>query len=326
MATLREAILLLCHDGLLERRHGSGVYVRVRPRGWVGIYTRADVVQPFPSYFRLQAIQQMRRRLLAAGYYSRVYLGLNAWDDNTWPSCPEFAEDILARRLQGVIGIHTHADPNWVQPLKAQSVPVVGDAPGLDGAEETHLEEVMQLGIRHLQSQGRTRLACLTFDDAEVPVTRQLWKDELHKAGMPFRESWLKADFHALARGAAWEELREVWGSDREKPDGLLITDEFLFRDALIAINELRIGMPDPLLVVTQCTRGSGLASGYPVSRLEVDPDRHAHALADLLMARMEGREPPPPPTMPLVRLVDACPGSQPKPDVPAHIGNNQSR
>lgn len=100
--------------------------------------------------------------------------------------------------------------------------------------------------------------------------------------GLEIKPAWLRYDLEPARPGAGWEEFHSIWAAGAEKPDGLLVTDNVLFADALHALIELHVRVPDELLVVAHGCVGQPFWAPFPVVRLQVDPAAVAAEMAQL--------------------------------------------
>jgi DNA-binding LacI/PurR family transcriptional regulator len=122
------------------------------------------------------------------------------------------------------------------------------------------------------------------------------------------RDEWLRCTVPPETPGAGWEQFREMWAAREEKPDGLLVTDDMLFRDVALAILDLRLSVPQQLQVVAHANKGSGVAYPFPASCLEVDLNEWAAAMMDRLIKLMNGEPVSPPVHHIRARLIPAEP------------------
>jgi DNA-binding LacI/PurR family transcriptional regulator len=111
----------------------------------------------------------------------------------------------------------------------------------------------------------------------------------LRDRGAECNEQWVRSAVPPSVPGSGWEQFREIWSASENKPDGLLVTDDVLFRDVALGILDSRVQVPDQLEVVTHANRGSGIHYPFPVTRLEVDPNEYASHLAGTLIKRLRG-------------------------------------
>ncbi len=297
LITLREAVSILCHEGWLERKQGSGVYVLDRSRRqWVGILTTLDLAPARPPRHWMRMIQTFQERLWSQGYRCRVYLGRNqSADQRTAP--PEFLSDVAEGRLCGVLAAATPPDSAWMKPLMEQHVPVVGGVSYAYGVDPGGQRSVVRMGVQHLHEIGCRRIALIGADSertrpAGQPPLAGILEAELQAEGLPFFPAWCRTELRATQEGGGWEVFRDLWRARADKPDGLVVTDEVLFQDACLALLNMRIRVPEDLHVVAHASRGAAVSAPFPVARIESDSEAEALGMADLLI-RLMRNEPP---------------------------------
>jgi DNA-binding LacI/PurR family transcriptional regulator len=288
ITTLRAAQTLLAREGLLQLRHGSGVYRSdASPAPWIGIVSELDLCAPRTSAYFTLVVSRLRHLLSKRGFQAELYVGLSQpGEHREQPSCGRLLADLRAGRLSGLVFVDAPETYAWRQFIDALQVPAVGAlTPCIVGPEPALFVEA---GVEELQRQGCRRLAMLTWD---------------HRMAAPFFEAlatralrtcrgWVRSDLHPQHAGAGWEELREIWSAAGEKPDGLLVGDDLLMEDAAKAICELRIRVPADLRIVTHCNRGSAIRLPLAATRIVYDPEAYARRFVDLLMDLLAGRTP----------------------------------
>jgi DNA-binding LacI/PurR family transcriptional regulator len=311
--TVQKSLLLLTGEGLLESRHGSGTYVRGRADArHVGVLLQLDFAAPRTSYFWRRVTQQLRDELRGRGLPVRLYLGRNPPGELEVIPCEEFLADVAADKLSGVAVAYGWADPAWCEPLKRRGVPVVGPANVFDYGAQFDWSGWISQAVLRLFAAGRRRIGLMRWaatDDGNAPdVALETFTQSLSAFGVLFRREWLRGNIHPSKAGAGWEEFREIWTASRDKPDGLIVCDEVLLESACPAIDGAGVRVPEQLMVVAQVSRGSGLELPFPVIRAQTDPDEYARVLADLLVRRMRGEQPPARVTLPLQWSDDLAP------------------
>lgn len=302
--TMRAALSILAREGILEMWQGSGIYVREqtdqRP---VGVLMELDFSIPDMSYFWRRVTQQVRQRLNEHGFPNRLYAGFAQPGENLdRPTCPEFLDDIANNRLSGVIVAISGVTPEWTDSLRQRNVPIVGHWGRLDYEYAVDLDyvEMIREATRRLIAAGRRKLALIAWaSQVTGPDLRRrremlaAFSGVLAQHRIDLNERWVRLDYHPHQTGGAWEEFREIWTGSDEKPDGLLVTDDFLFRGAARAIMELGIRVPDQLMVIAHANRGAIDEYPFPLWRMVVDPDAHGRAQADMMIALLR-RQPVP--------------------------------
>jgi len=287
--TVREALSALAEEGLIERRRGSGTYVAdQRSRQHIGVLIEMDIAHPRTSYFYRRVTQQLRVLLRERGYREQLYAGHHPpgepWNGEL--SCREFLEDLNRGLLRGLAVVGTDARGAWFGEVRRHGLPVVGAGQGYEYCVTIDMRRLMRAGLDYLLAHGRRRLAYMAWGNADDFMAA------LRERGVEVRPGWIRHDLHPSAQGAGWEELREIWASSGDKPDGLLISDDLLFSDARAAVADLDIRVPGELMIVSHANRGMWFPSSFPVTRIEVDPDACAQAMGAALTDLVEGRTP----------------------------------
>ncbi len=302
--TTREALRILASEGWVVRRQGKGTFVaEKRPEKPVAVLIDRDVSHPRASYFFLRVAREVKAFLEDAGRTVRLYTGqLMPNEDSTELTCREFLEDLEADRFSGVIAVYAFPHPGWTGRLREKGIPLVGIGRRHEYSVDSDPEAFMKAAVAQLREAGRKRIALMGWErgqsDPGENTDRTFYRaflDALEANGLSLPPpEWVREDLHPALNAAGWEEFKDLWISRREKPDGLVITDDFLFRDAATAMIELDIGIPDTLMVVTHSNRGSDILHPFPVIRIEVDPNEVALTLAEMFLELMHGNQPKP--------------------------------
>lgn len=304
VTTLRAAQALLAERGLLEIRHGSGVYVTDRTPQWIGIYTALDIFQPRSSSFHTTTLHTLRKFFLERGFYAEVYVGqLAAGEVEQQLSNRRFAADVEAGRLAGIViqsAPETYGWDKWINNLR---IPAVGD--NTPYHVEARYGDLVRQSVRHLACQGCRRIALLSYSPGAGKVELE---SALNGCGLDYYPEWERDDLHPMLSGAGWEEFREIWTARREKPDGLVVADDVLFDEAVIAIQELGIRVPEQLRIVTHANKGARRRYPFPVTEIQMDPERHAESLGGMLLKLLGGEAVEPPTVTVPFELVAARP------------------
>lgn len=296
--TIREALWILAGEGLVDRQHGRGTFICEPPKPLerhIGVLIERDISHPRLSQFFLSVTQQVRTLLEERGHRVQIYIGrLSPGEVSETLTCHGFLEDLKAEKLAGVVAVYALPHDSWTEPLEKRKIPLVGIGIRHRNMIDTDYDSMVEDGIRHLVENGRKKIACLGWNrdradpggeaDGGEPYERALLR-AFEKWGIEGNVKWLRNDLHPSQAGAGWEEFREIWFASEEKPDGLFIMDEYLFRDAIPAILDLGIRVPEDLMVVTQVNKGSQIVCPFPVVALEVDPGQTAFQLAEMLHA-----------------------------------------
>ncbi len=289
--TILEALGILERDGLVERRRGSGVYIR--PQGGprtVGILVEHDILHPRCSVYHTQVVRELRLFLARQGLQTNLYVGEVPFGtaEPEQVTSHHFLSDLAARRLDGVAVVCSRMLPDLTAALERTQVPVVSDVEGhLYCSYVFNWERMVAEGVRLLAAQGRRRLALMAWHSDSLA---DAFRHAMAAAGLPLVPGWVRDDLLPEWPGAGWEEFREIWTAHDEKPDGLLVTDDILFRDAMTAIRGVGVALPEQLSIVAHATRGADITYPESVTRLEIDPAEAAALIGGALTRLLAGK------------------------------------
>lgn len=295
LPTVREALGMLEHRGMVERRHGSGTYVLDgRDQRQVAVLMELDIGHPRISYFYTRMVQTVRLRLEAKGHRVRFYNGHTPpGEPNRGITCRDFLEDVRAGRISAVAAIALAPFEEWIRPVQEQGIPAVGGEMSFPYGPILDHGGALLAGVQRLAREGRRRLALL---GTTGPEPLRLMRQALEAEGLSFVPGYVPdAGSQPASPGLGWRLFRQVWEAEPQKPDGLLVMDDFLFQDAAMAILDAGLRVPRDLSIVTLSNKGSSIHYPFPVVRLENDPDAFAEAyvgLVDTLVRKEPVREP----------------------------------
>jgi DNA-binding LacI/PurR family transcriptional regulator len=301
--TMRAAVGLLAREGLVEIRHGEGVFVRAPAQQLrIGVLSELNLLMPVCAYHRNLANETLLI-LRERGMTPHLFCGtVPPGHSPKEPTCPEFWEAAEHHRLDGAIILNFPANDSWLSRIREMTLPVVADYTPY----AVHHADIrmVEAGLQALARHGARRVALLTTSTMDV---KPLFEQTVRDLGLTTDPRWSLGEFDPALPGAGWEQFRQLWRASAEKPDGILIANDLLFSSAAQAIRELRIDVPGQLRVVTHAQREADPPPApFPHTRIEFDPRDFALAFANLLELRLAGK--PPPLTRPRVpyRVVEA--------------------
>jgi DNA-binding LacI/PurR family transcriptional regulator/DNA-binding transcriptional regulator YhcF (GntR family) len=316
IVTLRNAMLILEREGLIQRTPGRGTFVaekageegsgfRVQGSTHIAIYCGGEVFGPRPSYFHLGAISALRRFFTEQNMVTQTYFNHREIENRqvegqmveAGDTCPELTQAIADKRVHAAIFLAGGKDTVWARALTAQAIPFVGTSI-FDVGVTTDWIDLGRLGARHLAATGCRRLALLGWacpNQLDKGARNDMvsgFCDEVLRLQLTLNKNWIRHELPPEEDGSGWEEFREVWNASPEKPDGLVITDDILFPDIIRAVTELGIRVPAELKIISHTNRGACYPAPFPVDRLEYDPLEHGRTLGNLLMQQLKGEMP----------------------------------
>ncbi|MBI4024610.1 MAG: substrate-binding domain-containing protein, partial [Verrucomicrobia bacterium] len=290
--TVRNALLFLSNEGLVELRHGSGTFVAdPKARQQVALIFGVHPQHPRLGLFSLRVWERMHFHLSERNYRVHTYWARHPSETKSAESCyGEFLENLNQHRICGLYVGQGPFDDRWRAAIEQSGLPTLGNL-----SEHSIGFDVIGLvraGVRHLLEMGRRKIAFMDYHDPMFPdpVKGSCWKafrDLLREHGCELRKEWVRVDFHPSVAGAGYAELREIWMARDEKPNGLLLGDDVLFPDVATAVIEIGIKIPDELMIVTHANKGATQLYPFPTTRIETDPDAFAQSAAKMLVRLM---------------------------------------
>jgi len=304
--TLRNALLSLQQDGLIDIQHGRGSFVTEQEAGRpIGLITMWDLTHPRMSPFYMKVMHGLTDFCAEHGLTTRKYFGQVTPPEggSAWPAgegafesaCPELLADLQQNRLGGLVLLASRVQEPWKHHLERNAIPAV--TLGFQGTRNWQEDPAVRLdyptmlrsSTQYLAQQGRTRVAALGWGSGEGRLPgehsmAELCRAACHEAGLELREPWLKMDVHPSVPGAGWQSLREAWSAFAVKPDGLLILDDMLQYDTTLALAELGVRVPEQLLVVSHANNRVPSMTPFPVVRVEFSLEQICDQLGAALL------------------------------------------
>lgn len=295
--TVREAIATFVHEGLIERRAGGGTVVvapRIR-RPRVGLWFDLDL----PAAYAFQVLNHLLACLAGQDLAAKTYVAPRpTTNPASNPAQLELVEDLKNAGIDALGIVNGLVPAEALARIRASRVPVVGcpsDMP-LDAADCLTAQIVSSSGVqvregaRYLLAKGCRRIAWLAWArNSWIPRLIEVFRKTLAEHGVAFREEWLRMNEDPSLPGAGYEEFCDVWRSSREKPDGLLVSDDVLFPDVALAVRDLGIRVPEQLRVVAHANKGMATCPAFPAPRMERDPEEHARVMSAYLAKAARG-------------------------------------
>jgi DNA-binding LacI/PurR family transcriptional regulator len=289
--SVRMALLLLANEGLVSLRQGRGSYVAEPPPAErvIALLSNYDIRQLGISWFYTGLVHSLRNFFHSRHYCVRLYIGeaVKSEDANSL-LCPDFLRDMAENQIMGVAAVATMPCAPLMQAIQPGQIPIVFEGirgPFIHGVEADRAGMIRD-AVQALAQNGRTKIAFMGWGNPSESGRTTL-SEELAARGLSCRADWIRHDLPPYQPGAGWAELREIWAAGPEKPDGLIVSDDVLFSDAVKAILELGIRVPEQLTVVTIDNKRSGLFYPFPVIRMELDVDEYARRMGEILLRVM---------------------------------------
>jgi DNA-binding LacI/PurR family transcriptional regulator/DNA-binding transcriptional regulator YhcF (GntR family) len=303
-STLQKALTWLVAEGILVRHRRRGTVVAQnagrREDAWVAIMTRA-MFDPGLSQWDLLAaravVDTLADRKARFRFYHNAYssAGPHALRQDI---DPHLVEDVQAGRVKGVLVIGTIpvSHPEFRERLDRARIPVVETT--THGSLTPYVVDFdrpafVRAAVRLAAARGCRRLALIETPGYEVGGRDPLAETFVAEAGRKgltappewrFRIEWPPS----VAKGAAAFEA--LWQTAGTRPDGVVITDEFVALGVAQAAVAQGVAVPDTLRLVASVTAGADIAYPLPLDTIEFDAVQLIDHAWTMLKARMDGR------------------------------------
>jgi len=295
--TVRQAFGGLEREGLVEKRQGSGTFVRKPRPSAKHVAVLVDVAGADVSPYFTKLTQEIRQALRSLGVASRPYLGtLPLGTEATGLTCQDLLDDVRLGRISGVISFFTKRAPEWTDVLTRAGIPVIDpEYYRIDHPHPGRDQEFLHGAFRYFLEHGKKHIALLVWESAT---------DGRHDFSKSFRrlaaDYGMRVDEHQMditasgwECGMGWERFRDIWRTGKSRPDGLIVGDDGLFKDCQRAILELGISVPEELSVAVQTSDAVELMPEFPVYVSQLRVKEQAAIYAEEMKDLIEGKTPP---------------------------------
>ncbi len=297
-ATMDVALGQLEAQGILSRRHGSGIFVSPGLRRGIALVCDPQFsIDPRLQGFWELIVREARLRVEGSHYDLAFHFSKLVTADEEPALHPGLIEDIHAGRVQGILTVGLPLPTlNWIAEQGVAAVAFAGEGPvsvNLDSAD------VVEMGVESLERRGCRRLSLWCEperDDLNVaPDMLSAFRRSLKKHGLEFNEKWLRPRGVAAYSSSfelAIEWVGEVFGALRDQgPDGLLVTNDNLTRDVMLALQRYNVLPNRDLVVASHANSGSTVLRGYEgdLTLIEYDSGEIVQAMFDRLATLLRG-------------------------------------
>jgi DNA-binding LacI/PurR family transcriptional regulator len=158
----------------------------------------------------------------------------------------------------------------------------------------TDREDLIRQAVRALAQSGRRKVGLINWGGTRlqpVPIKDRSLLDLFERTAAEFdletKPEWILAVGDPGVPSAGWEAFQDLWRATREKPDGLVVTDDLLLPGVFDALRSCGVSVPDQLMLASHFNEGSPMPLPYPLIKIQFSPAEYARALADLLLAAL---------------------------------------
>ena len=248
--TIRNAVLLLEREGLLQRRQGSGTYVTGKVAGSsehaICISLSIHLLHyPATCDFHLRQSHEIYRQLAEKGMVARMVLH----DIQSGSGNAELKEFLSSPEARCLIAL-SPLPPEIMGAAGVRGVPVVGVGGTAMNPWRIDYGEVVKVALGEIAELGGQRVALLGYGLENGQIDKGEFLSVAAGHGMETRDCWIIADLPPKEISSGWAAFREIWSASSERPDSLINSDGALLPGALQAMRDLGISQPESLCIV----------------------------------------------------------------------------
>ncbi len=295
--TVHMALKALVKEGLLERLHGSGTYVREKKASLscVGIYLGSDVMTTsaggFARYVYLKVEEKLRKRGIAVV----VFVESRPIADHG-EVLPALRQAVDLREIQALIV--PRSTPKEISALGKLPIPMaVISGLRMSCRVGFNDRQFFQTALAKLKAQGCRTVGLLTHmirlekEESErlygPTGAPEFWADfrrDLAASGLTSREEWLRGSSRVVENLAkfGYAEFQSFWRLP-EKPEGLIVWPDQVVGGAVTAMLQLGVRIPDEIKCVFHRNCHQEILCPFPVTWGIGDEEELAESLIGVI-------------------------------------------
>jgi GntR family transcriptional regulator len=296
--TVQKAYRHLQERGLIYSIAGKGTFVaRMKDQPFVAVLVHDQMLME--SRHRPEVpllLRAVREELIAQGHRPRMLIDMNPRFLYPAPIGAEVMEALRRGRVSGLVLMWHYGSEELFTLAKEWGIPVVGYVSSMP-ADHVRVwadnDEMLHRSMTHLKSQGAEDVGVMWLDRKNPPARLAEWvrhlQEIVHGHGLKTRLEWLLGvpEANEWASYHAFNHLRDL----PERPRGLVMTDEFLGRGALMEARARGLRIPEEMEMAVASYEDSSFKFPGSWSRWEVNLRGCGAKAARLLCERMEGKE-----------------------------------
>jgi DNA-binding LacI/PurR family transcriptional regulator len=301
-STAHTALNNLVKEGLLERRHGSGTHVRVRPPSLdrMGIYFSSPNIwtdEEMTFYRNVQGL--LEKNLAKLGIEITVFVDRRP-EGKQRVVLPELRKAIETQQIQGlIIPIANSVNLSALLKLPVPSsvfTAAIGVSNKLGFDNKKYFQEVLS----RLAAKGCRSVGIISSADslAHVRLSSEAmfftddFRREVEVQGMVTREEWVRIpQTHTTDRSAfGYEEFHRLWRQPSH-PDAVIVFPDVVVRGVVTAALELGVHNSQDVVFCFHRNARSQILCPFPALWVISDEESAAEALIDLVRRQHAGKK-----------------------------------
>lgn len=284
-STVREAILALVSDGLVERRQGSGTYVRqLAESAGVGIVANLDMLSEAVCVYYRHLLKEIQSQVRRDGFRGVLCVG-DGSDPQSFAESTHLMDRAVSKQTVGVLSVVSLGEMG--ESLKQMGIPqvsIVHHKPMVGSAVVLDYRELVRIGVGEFFDAGIEKIAIFIGEGDDELQNRRARGRILRwfrECGLDVPEDWFVGVPQSKPE-QAYDRFVELWNGER-RPEGVFFLDDVVCNATLRAVTDLGISVPSDLAIVTESNVGRQFMFPVELTQIQFDPSALAKAGWDLL-------------------------------------------
>lgn len=311
--TLGKALTRLEAEGVLNRKHGLGIFTNQRHKHTIflvcdpGLFSAAHASPLWSILLDHLKVRAQDADELLSLHFARVGTGAGVHLDRN------LMQDIRQQRMDGVMVLGLNDETTWW--ISEQGIKTVGYACKAPYRVRTDHGAQIMTAVEVLAQAGCSRIAYWGGIQPgrieDLVLAREAgylvpFQTALESQGVDFLRELVEValDLVDERTGAVEASLREqgfriaarVFGRPRsEWPDGIVIGNDITALGALVAMSKLGVRPGRDVLIASHANLGSSALYGYEeeLATIAFDPAKIVRSMFDLMQMLLSGQTPP---------------------------------
>ncbi|MFZ2658604.1 MAG: GntR family transcriptional regulator [Victivallales bacterium] len=293
--TVHLALTILTKEGLLDRLHRKGTFVRQTGNrlSTIGVYYSSDIwaTDWKEAEYHRHVYRHLKEILNEHKIKERVFHDVRPADEQTSP-WPLLEKAVNEREIQGLLILMM--DMHQAKWLPHQPIPTIGLTGLISSRVEYDIKQFIEAGIQSLVDKGCRSLGLITpisKDDKSYKIFQRV----IRKLGLETRDEWIRTSSECVRNQEqyGYEQFRSLW-SQQNRPDGVIVLPDNVAKGVITAVLQEKIRVPEELCLVLHRNKELEYICPFPVTFMESSCRIIAEKLWEQLQHQLQGGQPKP--------------------------------
>ncbi|MFZ2658462.1 MAG: substrate-binding domain-containing protein [Victivallales bacterium] len=295
VATVHMALAMLAKEGLLDRLHRKGTFVRQTGNrlSTIGVYSSNDLwtTDNREADYCRHLYRSFKEILNENKISERFFLDIRTIGEQTLP-WPPLEKAVNGREIQGLLVLTMYQQ--HIKWIPRQVVPMTGLSTSLPYHVANNMKQFFEAGVRSLIEKGCRSIGLIT----PLSKDHNLYEEFLcaiRKAGLETRNEWIRASSEHIRdhEQYGYEQFRSLW-KQALRPDGVLVFPDNVAKGVVTAVLREKIRIPEDIRLVLHRNKELEYLCPFPVTFLESSCRATAGKLWGQLQHQLQGELPGP--------------------------------